>query len=91
MIVPVCLEGALESEFQVVLSAASFAGFNRHAAVFVDPLPPATARITFPVLSTVMLTTTMPSSSQSGCSLGFDKACTTFRCKKRYHTFFVNG
>ena len=72
--VPLCLFGALGSALNFVFNAAILAGSIKHFAVFVDPLPPGVALITFPVVSTSIVTTTIPSSLHSGFSMGFDSA-----------------
>ena len=68
------MDGEFGSALQVVFKAASLAGFNKQLAEFVVPFTPETALITLPFLSTSILTTTIPSSSQLGCSFGFVRA-----------------
>ena len=71
MIEPTCFVGALLSELNLVFKAASFALRNKHDAEFVVPLTPGCALNTLPVLSTEILTTTLPSSLQSYVGFGF--------------------
>jgi len=63
--VPICFDGALLSGLNLVFNAASFARTNKQDAEFVVPFTPACAAKTFPVLSTEILTYTLPSSLQS--------------------------
>ena len=65
---PTCLEGALELEGHLYVSAVFFAASYKQIFPVV-PLFPGSAFITRPSLLTCISTTTLPSSSQSGNTL----------------------